>query len=205
MSAQPKLRYSLEEYLEIDRNSDERWEFWDGEIFNMSGVNENHAEIEVNLIAFLNPKLRTRGCRMFPANMRIKVPSLPPYRYGVTSALCGIPNFVKIGGVDVLTNPALIIEVLSESTESYDRGDKFSHYKSIHEFCEYLLIAQHRPYVTQFIKQADGDWLQKEFNDLLDVVKIISLECELPLVEIYQGINFEKPDNTLRTTLRPLE
>ncbi len=142
---------------------------------------------------------------MFPANMRIKVPSLPPYLYGDTSALYGVPQFVKIGGVDVLVNPALLIEILSESTESYDRGDKFSHYKSIPEFCEYLLIAQHRPHVTQFIKQSNGDWLQREFNALSDVVKINSLDCELPLIEIYQGIDFPKPDNTLRTTLRPLE
>ncbi len=205
MSAQPQLSYSLEEYFELDRNSDERWEFWDGEIFNMSGVNENHAEIEVNLITFLNPKLRARGCRMYPANMRIKVPSLPPYRYGDTSALCGMPTFVKIAGVDVLTNPALIVEVLSETTETYDRGDKFSHYKSIPDFCEYLLIAQHRPHVTQYIKQSDGDWLQREFNNLSDVVKIKSLDCEILLSEIYEGIKFPKDDNTLRTTLRPLD
>ena len=205
MSAQPKLRYSLEEYLKIDRTSNDRWEFWDGEIFNMSGVNENHAEIEVNLITFLNPKLRARGCRMYPANMRIKVPSLPPYRYGDTSALCGMPTFVKIAGVDVLTNPALIVEVLSETTETYDRGDKFSHYKSIPDFCEYLLIAQHRPHVTQYIKQSDGDWLQREFNNLSDVVKIKSLDCEILLSEIYEGIKFPKDDNTLRTTLRPLD
>ncbi len=205
MSAQPKLNYTLEEYLELDRNSEERLEYWEGEIFSMSGVNSEHDQVESNLHFLLRQKLSGKGCRVFLANMRIKVPSLPPYRYGDISALCGEPKFIKFGGVDVLTNPALIIEVLSPSTESYDRGDKFTHYKSIPGFCEYLLIAQHRPHVAQYIKQSDEEWLQREFNDLADLVKIVSLGCELPLREIYQGITFSKPDNTLRTTLRPIE
>lgn len=190
MTAQPKQRYTLEEYLELDANSEARLEYWDGEIFDMSGVNEEHAEVEVNLILQLGPRLRAKGCRIFPANIRIKVPSMPPYRYGDTSALCGKAQFEKIGGVDVLTNPQLIIEVLSASTEAYDRGDKFSHYKSIPSFTEYLLIAQHRPHVSQFVKQADGSWNQREFNDLDAVVKLVALECELALRDIYENVAF---------------
>ena len=131
MSAQPKRRYTLEEYLELDKNSDDRLEYWDGEIFSMAGASDEHDQIEGNLYLLLRLRLDESKCRAFLANMRIKVPTMPPYRYGDLSALCGKPAFEKIEVVDVLTNPALIIEVLSQSTEAYDRGDKFTHYKSI--------------------------------------------------------------------------
>ncbi len=202
MSAQPQYKYSLEEYLEMDRQSEARLEYWEGEVFDMSGVNEEHAEIETNLIAYLRHRLLPKGCRIFPANMRLKVPSLPPYRYGDTSALCGPAQFEKIGGVDVLTNPALIIEVLSESTEAYDRGVKFSHYKSIPSFCEYLLIAQDRPHVTHYVKQDDITWNQREYHDLIEVVKLVSVACEITLQEIYEQVTF--PAATPHSRFRPL-
>lgn len=190
MSAQPKLKYSLEEYLEMDRNSEARLEYWDGEIFDMAGGSETHYEIESNLIAALKPKLRAHGCRVFTGNTRLKVPSLPPYRYGDCAALCGKAQFEQIEGVAVLTNPSLIIEVLSKSTEGYDRGDKFTHYQSIPNFQEYLLIAQHRPHVTHLVKQADGSWSQREYNDLDAVIKLLALDCEISLREIYEAVNF---------------
>ncbi len=195
MSAETKPRHTLEEYLEVDAKSAERLEYWQGEIFSMGGVSEEHAEIEGNLMAFLKPKLTARGCRIFPADMRMKVPSMPPYRYGDLSALCDKAQFEDIGVVDALTNPALIIEILSPSTEAYDRGDKFTHYKSIASFCEYLLVAQHRPHISQFVRQSDGSWLQREFNDLADVLKVSTLDCELPLSEVYQNVSFESGDS----------
>ena len=115
---------------------------------------------------------------------------MPPYRYGDLSALCGEAQFEKVGGVEALTNPSLIIEVLSPSTEAYDRGDKFTYYKSIPSFCEYLLVAQHRPHITQFIKSDDGMWIYREFNDLDAVLKLASLDCEIALREIYQNVAF---------------
>ncbi len=198
MSALPKERYTLEEYLELDRNSDERLEFWDGEIFSMSGVSDEHDQIENNLHLRLGLHAEERGCRVFLANMRIKVPSMPPYRYGDLSVLCGKPRFEKIDGVDVLTNPSLIIEVLSHSTEAFDRGDKFSRYKSIPTLTEYLLIAQHRTHVSQFIKQPDGSWNNLEFNDLNDTLKVITLDYALPLAKIYRDVNFGPPRPALR-------
>jgi Uma2 family endonuclease len=191
MAANPERRYTLEEYLELERTSEERFEFWDGEIFCMSGVSEEHAEIETNLIVSLKSRLRTRDCRVFPANMRIKVPAAPPYRYADLSALCGKAQFEEIGGVDALVNPQLIVEVLSPSTEAYDRGDKFTHYKSIETFGEYLLVAQHRPHVTHLYKQSDGTWIYAEANDLEAVLSLSSVGCELPLSEIYRGVSFD--------------
>ena len=203
MTAMPKHKYSLEEYLEMDANAEARLEYWEGEIFDMSGVSKRHARIEINLTIHLGLRLAQRGCLIFPANMRLRVPSLPPYRYGDLTALCGQDQYVNIGGLDVLTNPALIIEVLSTSTESYDRGDKFTHYKSIPSFCEYLLIAQHRPHVAQYIRQEDGSWLQREFNELTDVVKLTSVACDLSLQEIYEHVTFDA--SAKNPHLRPLE
>ncbi|HEX8719324.1 MAG TPA: Uma2 family endonuclease [Pyrinomonadaceae bacterium] len=193
MAANPERRYTLEEYLELDRTSEERLEFWDGEVFCMSGVSEEHAEIETNLIVSLKSRLRALGCRVFPANVRVKVPSAPPYRYPDLSALCGKAEFEKIGGVDTLTNPQLIIEVLSPSTEAYDRGEKFTHYKSIATLREYLLVAQHRPHVTRLYKQDDGKWIHTEAGGLTEALRLESLGCELPLEEIYAGVGFDVP------------
>lgn len=202
MSAQLKPKYTLEEYLELDRRSEDRLEYWGGEVFSMSGVSEAHSEVETNLISYLKPRLAKRGCRVFAANMRIKVPSLLPYRYGDFSALCGTAQFEKMGGVDVLTNPALIVEVLSDSTEGFDRGEKFLHYKSIPSFCEYLLIAQHRLHVSHFVRQDDGAWVQRDYSDLPAVVKLASLGCELTLGEIYENVTFD--ESAIHPHLRPL-
>jgi Uma2 family endonuclease len=200
MFAQPRLKYSLEEYLKLDRDSEARLEYWDGEIFDMSGSSPQHDQLEGNLHFNLRAKLQGKGCRVFLANTRLKVPSAPPYRYSDISALCGQPQFETIGGVEVLTNPTIIIEVLSKSTEGYDRGDKFTHYQSIPSFQEYLLVAQHRPHVTHLVKQADGSWSQREYNELGAIVKLVSLACEISLSEIYEAVNFA-PEPPL---LRPL-
>ncbi len=203
MPAQPKHKYTLEEYLELDRKSEARLEYWNGEVFDMSGVSPEHDQIESNLNLHLRLKLEGKKCRAYLANTRIKVPSAPPYRYGDSSALCGEPQYETIGGVKVLTNPALIIEVLSDSTEAYDRGDKFTHYKSIPSFSEYLLIAQRRPHVTQLVKQDDGSWKHDEYNDLTDVVKLASLDCELSLREVYENVTFDAA--ATNPHLRPVE
>lgn len=203
MAALPKYKYTLEEYLELDAKSEARLEYWDGEIFDMSGVDPDHDQIEGNIYHRLRNKLGGKSCRVYLANTRIKVPSLPPYRYGDLSALCGEAQYEKIGGVRTLVNPALIIEVLSESTEAYDRGYKFTHYKSIPSFCEYLMIMQHRPHVTHLVKQADGNWIHYEYTDLEAIVKLASLDCELTLREIYENVPFDLPSP--HPHLRPLE
>jgi Uma2 family endonuclease len=191
MAANPERRYTLEEYLELDRTSEERFEFWGGEIFCMSGGSAEHERIIRNMLVYLTLKVGGRGCEALTSNIRIKVPSAPPYRYADLSALCGEARFEEIGGVDALVNPRLIVEVLSSSTEAYDRGDKFTHYKSIATFSEYLLVAQHRPHVTHFFKSADGTWMYAEVNELTATIKLVSLGCELPLTEIYRGVSFD--------------
>jgi Uma2 family endonuclease len=190
MAANPKRKYTLEEYFDLELSTNERFEYFDGEIFSMSGVSEQHDQIESNTHLALRLALRERGCRVFTASRRIKVPSLPPYRYADVSVVCGQPVFEKIGGVDVLTNPTLIIEVLSDSTEAYDRGDKFTHYKSIVSLREYVMAAQHRPHITQYVKQEDGSWSYAEVNELSARIQLPSIDCVLELSEIYPDVTF---------------
>lgn len=193
MAANPERRYTLEEYLELDRTSEERFELLNGEIFCMSGADPQHERIIRNMLIHLTARTGARGCETFTSNIRIKVPSAPPYRYADLSALCDEAQFEEIGGVRALTNPQLIIEVLSPSTEAYDRGEKFTHYKSIPTLREYLLVAQHRPHVTRLFKQDDGTWIHTEANDLGTTLTLGSLGCDLPLTEIYAGVSFDAP------------
>lgn len=190
MAAHPRRKYTLEEYFDLELSTNERYEYLNGDVFCMSGVSEQHDQIEGNLNLSLRLALRERPCRVFLANMRIKVPSLPPYRYADLSVACGEPVFEKIGGVDALTNPTLIIEVLSESTEAYDRGDKFTHYKSILSLREYLLVAQHRAHVTHYAQNEDGSWSYSEFNDVSASVHLPSVDCVLELTSVYEGVTF---------------
>ena len=190
VALQPKKVYSLEEYFKLEKSRNEKFEFWDGAVWSMSGARFFHNIIVGNMNTELDMLLREKGCRALPSDMRIKVPSYPPYRYPDLTALCGTPKIEQIGGIEMLVNPQLIVEVLSDSTEAFDRGDKFSYYKSIESFSEYLLVAQHRPHVTQFVKHGDGFWANFEFNDLNDLVELKSVSCSLPLVSIYRDVSF---------------
>jgi Uma2 family endonuclease len=190
MATQQKTRYTLEEYLELDKNSEEKIEYFDGEVFSMVGVHPNHALLQGRLITTFNNQTAERGCYIYPSDLRVKVPSLPPYRYPDLSALCGKPEFEEISGLLSLTNPTLLVEILSPSTEAFDRGEKFAHYKSIPAFREYLLVAQNKKYLTHYIKQTERAWLQTEYG-AGEALQIVTLECELDIDALYSGINFE--------------
>lgn len=201
MAANLKKRYTLEEYLELDRQSEERLEFWNGEIFNMSGVSLIHAVIEMNIATALTSRLGGKKCQVFPANVRIKVPGAPPYRYGDLSALCGEAESETIGGVDALTNPALIVEVLSPSTEKYDFDVKFRQYQSIESFREYLLVRQDRIFVTHFVKRENGAWLHHIYDEATHTINLESIECQILVSEIYRNValaEHEIPDPETR-------
>jgi len=190
-----KQKYTLEEYAELDHNSEEKIEYWDGHVFTLAGASGNHNQIQFNLILALGNKLRGSDCRVFPSDMRVKVPAYLPYRYPDLSALCGQAVIEKLGKQEMLVNPSLIVEILSDSTAEFDRGYKFTYYKSIESFVEYILIAQDRPHVSQFVKQADNSWLNHEFNDIADEFFLSSLECEIALAEIYEAVEFPEQPN----------
>lgn len=191
MSAETKRRYTLDEYLALERVSDARLEFWDGEVFAMSGGTIGHERVMGNAFDLLRTQLRGSECTVFSSNMQIKVPAAPPYRYADGSVVCGTVDVERFNGNDLLLNPILVYEVLSPSTEAYDRGDKFTHYKSITSLREYLLIAQHRPHVTHYVKQEDGSWSYTEINGLEGSVLLPSLGVTLKLRDIYQDVEFE--------------
>lgn len=190
MTAIPKRRYTIEEYLELDKHSEERYEYFDGEVFAMAGGSPNHARIGGNVYAALQQKLRGQNCEAFNSDMRLKVPLALPYRYPDVSVVCGKQIFEAIDGQQMLVNPILIVEVLSPTTAAYDLDTKFTAYQSIDSFQEYLLIAQDRPHVIQHIRQAKGRWLRIEIAGLDSEVILESVNLTLSLHEIYERVDF---------------
>lgn len=192
MTALPKKdHYTLEEYIELEKDSEERYEFFDGEVFAMAGGSPSHVRISRNVCNRLTQKLEDRDCEAFPSDMRIKVPAAFPYRYPDVSAVCGDPVFEEVLGQQMLVNPILIVEVLSPSTAAYDLVENFRAYQSIESFREYLLISQSHPHVIHYIRQSNGKWLRSEVEGMDNEVALESLNVALSLREIYRRVKFE--------------
>ena len=179
--------YTLEEYFELDKNAEGNFEYFDGEIFEMSGVSPNHATIEMNLAEMFSPKAKKKSCRAFPSNLRVKVPMLPTYRYPDLTIACGKAVFVEIGGLQCLVNPNLIVEVLSDSTERYDQNEKFRQYKSIESFNEYLLISSTEKVVFLYQKHNGRFWLRSDYESG-ESFHLKTLDCDFDLDDLYQGV-----------------
>ena len=196
MSAVPKKQYSVEEYIELDKNSDERYEFFEGtvrgigEIVAMSGGSINHGRISKNLTRHLENKLEGTTCEALPADVAVKVPAVRPYRYPDVKVACGTQVVEYLLGIELLVNPVLIIEVLSSTTAAYDLGDKFTEYQSIPSFREYLVISQTRPHVIQHVRQDSGKWLRSEHSGLETSLELETLNVAITLGEIYQRVIF---------------
>jgi Uma2 family endonuclease len=182
-------KYTLEEYFELERNSEEKWEFWDGNVWCMSGASFAHEDIVANMLRSLPGKLPA-GCRASGSNVKVKVPSFLPYRYPDLTIVCGKRESELLGGLEVLLNPQVIIEVLSPSTEAFDRGAKFTYYKSIPALREYILIATDRAYITQFVRNAENDWHNYDVEGLNEMLLIRSFDVAISLSEIYLEIEF---------------
>ena len=191
-----KQNYTLEEYAELEKNSEERLEYFEGNVWSMAGASPIHEDLVANLITELKNNLRGRGCRVFGSNLRVKVPVYQPYRYPDVTALREQPIYENFYGLEVLTNPALIVEILSPSTVDFDLSDKFTYYKSIESFTEYLLVALDRPHVALYTKQNENEWLHREYNSLDGEVYLSSLDCKISLAEIYADIEF--PERSAR-------
>lgn len=192
MSAIPitSQQMTLEEYLEFDYNAEGRYEWLDGEVFEMSGGSPEHSLLGNRIGRLLGNQLDPRGCLVFQSDVRIKVPTMLPYRFGDVTALCGKPIYEDLGKSRLLVNPTLIVEVLSPSTEKYDRVSKLKAYKSIESLREYMLVWQDKKFVMLFTKHNEKFWFQSEYVEG-ETLKLESLECELSVDEVYQGIVFE--------------
>ena len=198
MSAIPKHKFTIEEYIEFDKNNEGRWEYFDGEVVDMAGGTLEHNQIASNISRVLGNKLEEKGCRSLPSDMRLKVPKALPYRYPDVVVLCDEPIIETIQGQQMLVNPLLIVEVLSTSTKGYDFDLKFTAYQSIKSFQEYLLVAQDRPHVTQHVRQPDGQWLRRDIEEIEGVVKLTSVDCELTFNEIYRLVKFPPAESVMR-------
>ena len=144
------------------------------------------------MLASLYQQLRERSCEVTPSDLRVAINALGIYTYPDVTVVCGEPQF-EDAEQDTLLNPTLLVEILSPSTESYDRGKKFQHYRLIPTFREYLLIAQDQPLIEHYVRQADNRWLLATFEQLGDVIALDSIGCTLGLADVYAGIKFDQP------------
>jgi Uma2 family endonuclease len=197
MTAQPNLnrKYTVEEYIELYKNSEERFEYFDGEIVLVAPSKVSHSGIVANIIRAIGNHLKDRPCRVFDFDVAIKTTKAPPFRLPDVSVVCGDPIIDEFQGIEMIVNPLLICEVLSPTTASYDRDEKFLVYQAIESFQEYLLVERVRPHVTRYVRQPDGQWLRADIIGLESAVRLESLGVELPLSEIYRLIKFPEADS----------
>lgn len=190
MSAMPKQKYTVEEYIELLKNSDERFEYFDGEIVSMAGGSVSHGDIAVNVLYSLTDHLKDRSCRVMGSDMAIKTVKAKPFRFPDASVVCGERIIEPMMGFDLLVNPCLIVEVLSKTTKAYDLNEKFIAYQAIESLKEYLLIDQNRPHVIRHVRQLDGQWLRGDFIGMENSVRLESLDITLSFIEIYRMVTF---------------
>ena len=190
MSTSATQRYTVDEYLALERASDEKHEYFDGEIFAMAGGSMQRSLIGANTVRELGNKLQDRPCRVFNSDMRVWCPT-GLRTYPDASVVCNQPQ-LEDSEKDTLLNPIVVVEVLSPSTEAYDRGRKFEIYKSIESLREYVLVAQDRAHVDCFTRQPSGGWLLTSATGLESSIEIPALECSIRLAEIYAQVEFEE-------------
>lgn len=192
MTSHPKTYLTPEEYLVFERQNEYKSEYIDGEMVAMTGASRRHNLITVNLAAAIGPQLRGRPCEAYVSEMRVRIPQRG-YVYPDVVVVCGEPQF-EDGHLDTLLNPTVLIEVLSESTERYDRGKKFSFYRTIGSLAEYVLIEQDEHRIEQYVRQPDGRWLLSDYRSPDGVVELASIVCILRLHEVYDKVNLSPSD-----------
>lgn len=194
MTLATKRVYTPEEYLALERKAETKSEYINGEIYAMAGASREHNYIAGDLFGELRSQLRGRNCKLFMSDMRVRVKPTGLYTYPDVVVVCGRPRFDD-SQVDVLLNPTVIFEVLSDSTEAYDRGAKFAHYRYLDSLKEYVLVAQDRMQVDHYARMGN-QWLLTAYSRPEETLELPSIECSIPLAEIYaqvelsaQGIN----------------
>lgn len=190
MLARQQKYYTPEEYLTLEESAEYRSEYYQGEIFAMSGGSANHNRIAGNVYMSLRERLEGKSCEAFITDMRLLVKKNGLYTYPDVMVICGQLKYVK-GRTDTVTNPVLIVEVLSESTQAYDRGAKFELYRALETLQDYVLIDQARVYVEYFHKLADGRWVLTELSQIEAVLALESVGVELPLSQVYRRVEWE--------------
>jgi Uma2 family endonuclease len=181
-------RYTPAEYLALERAAEFKSEYVTGQIYALAGASRAHNLIVLNVASIIHGQLRGRPCEAYVSDMRVRVSETGLYTYPDVAALCGEARF-EDSHLDTLVNPSTIVEVLSESTESYDRGENFAHYRRLATLREYLLVAQDRVRAELYVRQGE-QWVLSEFSELDATVPLPSIDCALSVREIYQRVEF---------------
>lgn len=189
MQVKEQQYYSPQEYLELEAAAEYKSEYYDGQIFPMAGGTPNHNRIALNLSATLNFALKGQNYDVFINDMRLWIPQKRLYTYPDVMVVAGELQFAE-GRRDTITNPVMIAEVLSESTESYDRGEKFKLYRTISSLKEYMIISQSEKHVEQFSKTTDSKWILSEYDEE-NAIALTSIDFEISLSDIYDKVDFE--------------
>ena len=193
MQVTEKRYYSTEEYLALEEAADYKSEYIDGEIFPMAGGSTNHNQIAGNFYATLNFAFRTEDYEVFMSDVRLWIPQRRIYTYPDVMVVAGEPEYYD-NRTDTITNPRVIIEVLSPSTKGYDRSKKFEAYRTIPTFEEYLLIDQTRIYIEHFSKTDNERWLFGDYDQSDDAITLASVSFQISLADIYNKVKFEGVD-----------
>lgn len=189
MSTAETRKYNAIEYLQRERAATTRSEYYQGEVFSMAGASREHNLIVTNCVGEFRNALRERGCEIYPNDMRVKIAASGLYTYPDVATVCDDPHF-EDDQLDTLLNPLLVIEVLSESTERYDRGFKSAQYRLIPSLREIVLISQYGPGIECLAKQENGLWILREQRDIDQTIFFESLQMAIPLSEIYRQVVF---------------
>lgn len=187
MSPEPQRKLTFADYLAYDRESEARHEFYGGEIFAMSGASRKHNLVNGNVYAALRPQVSSRGCEIYASDMRVRVPATDLGTYPDVVVVCGEPKF-EDDTEDTLLNPTLIVEVLSPSTEDYDHGKKFAHYRTLPSLQLYLMAAQHEVRVELFERRPDDRWILSECREVDAVLDLSAVGAALALSDVYHRI-----------------
>ncbi|MCC7420089.1 MAG: Uma2 family endonuclease [Planctomycetaceae bacterium] len=193
MSAVPVPHYTLEEYFERERTSSIKHEYYCGQIFAMAGGSETHALVSGNCIRELGNSLKGRSCRVYTSDMRIKC-ATGLYTYPDVSAVCGPPEMEPRRN-DVLCNASVVFEIVSPSSEAYDRGDKFEHYRALPSLRDYVVVSLRRPTIQRFSRSSsEAQWTLTFISGLDASLEIPSLGVKIPLAEIFANVEFPPED-----------
>lgn len=184
MATSPVVRFTEKQYLALERAAETRSEYYDGEMFAMAGGSPNHSFLCVQFALLVAPQL-PQGCRMFNGDLRIRISALGKYTYADCGVICGEPHFHPDD--DNLVNPVMTVEVLSPSTEAYDRGKKFESYQLIESFREYVLIHQDRPRVEHYSRQDDGTWILRISSGKDASMHIARFGATISLADLYSA------------------
>jgi Uma2 family endonuclease len=184
MATNPKTLLTEEEYLAFERRSEFRHEYVAGEVFDMTGASRKHIRIVTNIIFVLETQLRDGPCNVYSNDMRVSVRRARHYAYPDVVVTCGEEEFAD-AELDTLLNPLVIFEVLSDTTEAYDRGKKFESYQKIESLTDYLLVSQHARRIEQYTRGSGRDWVYTEAHEPGESVRIQSIGCELKLEDVY--------------------